>query len=466
MVKAKRIMDQKVQVLKIGGGILKDSSSFEKVVNIVKEKQSSGKELVLVLSALYGVTDFLIDTSKKSLNGEAKIDDLIHKLKEMHLKYINEISDEKIKESAIFELEEKISVLEKFLFGVNYLNELSPRSKDMIQSYGERLSPIVLEAFLKDAGINAKFIDANNAGIIVKGNFEKSYVDINKTTKNFEKNVMPLLSKEVVLLPGYYGIDENEDVKTFGRGGTDYSAGFIASILEAKLEIWKDVSGFMTADPRVVEKAKQIEYLSYEEAEELGYLGAKILHPRTMDPLRKKELCAEIKNVFDPKVKGTIIGPEQKKCAEIIKSIAASKEISVITVQSSIMVNSAGFSSKIFSLLDDAKVPIDLIATSETSISFSINKDKTKKALEALKQLDSNLEVNITTEENLALVGVVGHCMRHQKGLAGRLFSVLGKNDINIELISQGASELNITFVVEEKDLEKTIKAIHKEFIE
>lgn len=459
-------MTKDLQVLKIGGGILKDACSFERIINIVKEKKSEDKELVLVLSALYGVTDFLIETSKKSLNGEGKIEHLIHDLKEMHLNYINEIKNNEVKEKAIFELEEKISILEKFLFGVSYLKELSPRSKDMIQSYGERLSPIVLEAFLNDSEIDAKFIDANKSGIFAKGDFEKAIVDFEKTSKNFKKNVEPLLKKNIVLLPGYYGIDENDDVKTFGRGGTDYSAGFIASILGAKLEIWKDVNGFMTTDPRLCENAKQVDYLSYEEAEELGYLGAKILHPRTMNPLRKKELLAEIKNVFEPNLKGTIIGPERKVCKELIKSIAATIGISVINVRSSIMVNSAGFSSKIFSLLEIANVGVDLIATSETSISFSLNKNDVEKALSILNKLDKNLEVNITSKDDLALVGVVGHCMREQKGLAGRLFTVLGKNDVNIELISQGANELNVSFIIKEKDLEKAIKSIHKEFVE
>ncbi|MFA6399972.1 MAG: aspartate kinase, partial [archaeon] len=261
----------KVVVLKIGGGILRNKDSFDRVVNIVKNKKAKQEKQIIVISALYGVTDFLIDSISKCVNEPKHVEQAIISLKKMHKDYLAHIVDPKIRQKAEFTLDDKISILEKFLYGISYLKEVSPRSKDLVQSFGERLSPVVLEAFLLDNKIDSAFIDAEDAGIICKGQFENALVDMGRTETNLTTKVSPLLSSKVVLLPGYYGVDESGDVKTFGRGGTDYSAGFIANILNAELEIWKDVSGFMSADPKVVPMAKQIPLLSYEEAEELGY---------------------------------------------------------------------------------------------------------------------------------------------------------------------------------------------------
>lgn len=452
-------------VLKIGGGVLKDKESFEKVVKIVADKQKKGENQIIVISALYGVTDFLINKISSCLSKPSEVEKTIIELKKIHMGYLNQISDKKIRENAEFILDDKISILEKFYYGISYLKEISPRSKDLVQSFGERLSPVILEAFLLDNNVKAKFVDAEEAGIVCKGNFENAYVDLEKTTSNVRSKVNPILGSTVILLPGYYGIDESGDVKTFGRGGTDYSAGFIANIFDAKLEAWKDVSGFMTADPKVVSNAKQIDSLSYDEAEELGYLGAKILHPKTIDPLKQKDLCVEIKNIFAPEEGGTIICSNKQKHQSIIKSVTAIKDLSVITVESSSMVNVPGFASLLFLELAKKEVSINLIVTSEASISFSVEPKKVKDALVAIGNLSTQFPCSVKVEEELALVAVVGEGLKETPGLAGRLFSALGKEKINIELISQGASEINISFAVSKRYLDKSIKIAHDEFI-
>jgi len=457
---------QNTVVLKIGGGILRDKSSFDRVVKIVSDKKKTGHQQIIVISALYGVTDFLIESMNKCRNDHEHVETIIISLKKMHKDYLVHISDKKIRANAEFALDDKISLLEKFLYGIAYLKEISPRSKDLIQSFGERLSPIVLEAFLLDNKIDSEFVDAEEAGIACKGQFENAVVVLDQTEKNLNQKVAPLLSKKVILLPGYYGVDESGDVKTFGRGGTDYSAGFISNIFEAHLEIWKDVSGFMTADPKVVKSAKQIDFLNYDEAEELGYLGSKILHPKTVSPLREKGLFAEIKNIFAPEVKGTIVGPIKHKSDEIIKSIAATKDIAIITVKSSAMVNNPGFASNIFSLLSEKDIAVDLIATSETAISFSIESKNSEIALDSLKALKDICECNVNCEKELSLIGVIGEGIKGTPGIAGRLFSALGKRKISVELITQGASEINISFVVKKGDLDNAINSVHAEFFE
>lgn len=454
-----------VVVLKIGGGILRNKDSFDRVVDIVNNKNKLGDKQIIVISALYGVTDFLIESMNKCREDHAHVEQIISSLKNMHYEYLSYISDVKIKQNAEFLIEEKLSLLEKFLYGIAYLKEISPRSRDLVQSFGERLSPVVLEAFILDKKIPAEFVDAKEAGIICKGNYENASVEMEKTKQNLNSKVLPLLLKKVVLLPGYYGVDEAGDVKTFGRGGTDYSAGFISNIFDARLEIWKDVSGFMSADPKVVPTAKQIPFLSYEEAEELGYLGAKILHPKTVAPLREKGLCAEVKNVFAPEVKGTIIGPTKHKANEVVKSIAATKDIAIVTVKSSSMVNNPGFASEIFSILSNKEIAVDLIATSETSISFSIEAKNFEYALKSLESLKEICECTIFGTKDLSIIGVIGEGIKGSPGIAGRLFMALGKSNVNIEVITQGASEINITVVVKKSDLDKAIKAIHAEFI-
>ena len=451
---------ENVEVLKIGGGILQNKDCFDRVINIVKEKKENKKQLILVLSALYGVTDFLIDSIDHSLNDSNKIDQIIKELKDKHYHYLDFIENQDIKNQAKFEIDEKISILEKFFFGISYLKEISPRSKDMIQSFGERLSPIVLEAFLKDNQIEARFIDAKEAGITSIGNFEKASTDLEKTTINLNK-LKPELENKIILLPGYYGIDENDDVKTFGRGGTDYSAGFISNIFDAKLEIWKDVSGFMSADPKLVKNATQIDCLSYEEAEELGYLGAKILHPRTMNPLREKKLCAEIKDLFNPGKKGTIIGKLDIQSTKV-KSITGT-DVSIININSSAMVDSAGFAGKLFSILKTENIPVDLITTSETAISFSVLPKDTEKTLKAL-EIFKNCKINAF--EDMSIIGVVGEGIKGTIGFGGKLFTAVASAGVNVELAAQGASEINISFVVKKSEKDKTIKIVHEKLIE
>lgn len=454
-----------VVVLKIGGGILRNRDSFQKVVDIVKNKQTKGEKQIIVISALYGVTDFLINSLSECVASQNKVEEKIISLKKMHFDYLEYITDQKVKQDAAFELTDKISILEKFLYGVSYLKEVSPRSKDLVQSFGEKLSPVVLEAFLKDASINAKFIDADEAGILCKGNFENAYIEIEKTSTNLHSQVDSILPSTVVLLPGYYGIDESGDVKTFGRGGTDYSSGFIANIFDAKLEIWKDVSGFMTADPKLVKNAKQIDSLSYEEAEELGYLGAKILHPKTIDPLRQKGLCAEVKNVFAPEVKGTIICEEKTTHASVVKSVTAVKDVGIITVESSSMVNVPGFASLIFSKLADKGISIGMIVTSEASIAFSVEAKNVDAAADCAKSVSEQYPCKVKTQKEVSLLAIVGEGMKATSGISGRLFSSLGEAGINVEMVSQGASEANVTIAVSKNDIEKAINVTHNAFV-
>lgn len=451
--------------MKIGGGILRDKDCFDQVVSVIRAKSSEFDSTIVVISALHGVTDFLIQSSSEAFSGRKSVKEMISELKSKHFHYLSMVSCPQVRLSAENSLAEKLGLLKQFLTGVYYLKELSPRSKDLIQSFGERLSPIILEAFLNDAGIDAQFLDAEEAGIKSRGPFENAIVDYETTRSNLLSSSDGILGKKVLLLPGYYGIDNNGDAKTFGRGGTDYSAGFIAGMFDAKLEIWKDVSGFMTADPKIVDSARQIATLSYSEAEELGYLGAKILHPKTIAPLRERHLDAEIKNLFKPEKKGTLISSQRDLSNGAVKSVATTKDVAILTVSSTTMFNGFGFAAMIFSVLATAGIPVDLIATSQTAISVSLKASDLENATVALGAANTESLYEVTSKTNLAMLGVVGEGMRETCGVAGRLFSVLGEQGINIELISQGASEINISLIVKSEQLNQALHAVHGEFI-
>ncbi len=451
-------------VMKIGGGILRNAEAFRHVAGIVEKKRKGGEEIAVVLSALYGVTDSLLDSIPAALKGKSKIKGFTKDIRQKHFTLLDKIKDNEIRETAIEELDDKIGRLEKFLFGLHYLKDKSPRTVDIVQSFGERLSPIVLEAFLLERGIPAELFDAEKAGIKTNGVFNNAIALMKETRKNIRKKVMPAMKNRVALITGFYGLDKHGNITTFGRGGTDYSAGIVAACIDAEnLEIWKDVDGFMSADPRIVKNAKKIDMLSYSEAEELGYLGAKILHPKTISPIRDVGSAAVIKNIGKPDMVGTIISDKGKKTKEIIKSVTMMPKIAVITIATPSMVNTAGFAGKLFTAIGDMDIPIDLISTSETAISFSIPRSGLKRALKGMEEHFPYSKLEYI--DDVAIVGVVGEGLVKTPGIAGKIFGVMGRNRINIELISQAAFEMNLSFIVKEKEAEKAIKAIHKEFI-
>ena len=449
-------------VMKIGGGILKDKKSFGRVVDIIKNKKDD--DVVVVLSALYGVTDYLIESVYKVTKDDSEILSRIKELRLKHTKYLDNLK-KSVSEKTTKELDENLKKLERYFYGVNYLGYVDEKSYDMITSFGERLSPLVLSAFLNDAGINNEVFDSEKAGIVSDGVYANASVVYKETISNIRKNVKPVLSSKVVLVTGFYGVDEKGNINTFGRGGTDYTAGVVANALDADyVEIWKDTNGFMTADPKVVENAKKIESMSYDEAEELGYLGAKILFPKTIAPIRMKKIPAEIKSIFEPEAKGTVIESDGRKTSQVVKSVASNSKIAVIHIDDPNMATSSGYVAIVFSAMADACVEINLIATAQTSLSFTIHKQCLEKALGTLRKI-KDIEEKISHYDDVAIIGVIGHGMKGEIGMAGKIFSCLAENAINIEMISQAANEINISFVVNAKDEKKAVKAIHKEFI-
>ncbi|MEW6528631.1 MAG: aspartate kinase [Candidatus Micrarchaeota archaeon] len=455
-------------VLKIGGGILRDKNDLDTLVKILK--LNSDRENILVVSAFNGVTDMLIDAYEKYENTKyeykyaCEYEKKQSAVKTSTVKIV--IKELKKTYRAFFvhknkKLEGSLAELSKLLS----LKRRGIRLKERIVSFGERLSAITIAEYLNVYGINALDMNAEECGIIADGRFEHANCLIEKTVKNFTKNVVPKIKGRTIVITGFYGVDEKGNVNTFGRGGSDYSAALVARASGAQiLEIWKDVEGFMTANPRIVTNAKKLDEITFDEAKELGYLGAKILHPRTMDPLEGTKIFVEIKSVFAPTHTGTrIVLNRTKKLGKIITSIAIKKGMCMVNIMSGKMVGVPGIAAQIFSAVAKKGVSIDTITTSQVSITFTIEEkdfENTKNALAEMAHLIGN---NFEIIKGLATIGVVGAEM-DVPNTAGRVFGAIGRKQINIELISQACASINITLMVLQNKGEECVRAIHDEF--
>src|SRR3989344_2999924 len=431
-------------VMKFGGSVLSSAEDLRHVASLLKQRiESNPKEkIVAVVSALKGLTDYLIDSAEIALKNETKNEERLKEIESIHLNILNEIEDEEIVSEIRERFTEKFKKLRRMLYGISYLKELSPRSRDFVFSRGETFSNLLLESFLREINVKAKAFDSEEIGIITNGVYGNSNPNYDLTKKNLDKNLVPFIEENICIVSGYYGLSEKGEVTVFGRGGTDLTGGMLANCLNAgKLELWKDVDGLLTTDPRIVSNARIVKEISYDEADELGYFGAKVLHPRTIIPLREKNIPAEIKNIKSNSKEKTIISGKGNG-KEFIKSIAIDNNIALINI-----------------------ISVDFVSTAETGISFSVKKNEAMKALNALKNLNFNIQ-NLNPEEDVALLGVVGAGIKNSIGFAGRLFTVLGKEKINVEAISQGSSELNISLIIKEKEINNAVKAIHKEFLE
>jgi len=449
-----------LSVMKFGGSVLSTTGDLKRAAGIIKARKKEKK--VVVVSALKGVTDSLIEASKTALAKEPNIRQYCAELKSQHLALLEGIGDATIKTNSRALIEEKTVALERTLLGVNYLGEISPKAFDLIQTFGERLSAVVVAAFLNDAGEKSVSIEAHEAGLFTDGCYGKAMA-VQKTEEEVSRRLMHLLKEgKTVVITGFFGADAQGNICCFGRGGSDYSAGIIASALNAdRLELWKDVPGFYSADPKTVKHAVLLKELSYDEAEEIGYFGAKILHPKTIEPVRKKGIPVVVKNVLTPEIDGTIITANNRQSKEVIKAISNKTGIAAITLKSAEMVTTPGILARIFTPIAEAGIDVDFVSTSETSVSFTIGKKEKDMAIAALNSSGLGFE-KIAVEEDIALMGIIGEGMKRTMDITGKIFHALAKKGVNVEMISQGASEINLSIIIKEKDLDSAINAVHE----
>jgi len=452
-----------MKVMKFGGGCFKDIDHFRRVVEIIKKENQA----VVVVSAIAGVTDLLIDGIKKALESEKAVPGIISAIRDKHTEIIRPLIQNLIfRENTLKEIELKMTRLERVLFGISYTGEITESTMARLISYGERLAAITLAGILNNSGKEALALEADKIGIISDYSFDKATANLSQTANNLRKNVLPVVAQgKIPVVTGFFGCTPEGKITTFGRGGTDYSASVIAYCSNAVLlEIWKDVEGFMSADPRIIQNTHKIDSLSYYEAAELSYFGAKILHPRTVEPLVEAGIPIAIRNLFEPDESGTQVSSGSYEKEDIIKSVTYNRAISILRIQGPGVGYKPGIIAEVGRILSGTGINIFSIITSQTSINLLVDKNDMRRSFHSLKQLEGGVIESIVCEENIALIAVVGEGLLKKKGLAARVFSAVAEKEINVEMTSAGASEVAYYFIVRDQDLEKAIHAVHDEF--
>jgi aspartokinase/homoserine dehydrogenase 1 len=459
-----------MKVLKFGGSSVASSENIKKVINIVKDSAFKNN-IVVVVSALGGVTDLLLEAGSLACNGNATYKNHLKIIEDKHLEIARELIAVNNQSSVLGYLKKQLNKLENTLEGVYLINELSPKTSDKIASYGELLSSFIIAEAFKNKELDAVLKNSQEL-IVTNENFSNASVKFNQTNEQiaafFKAN-----THKIVVLPGFVASTENGDSSTLGRGGSDYTAAIVSAAINASLlEIWTDVSGMYTANPKIVKEAFPIKNISYQEAMELSHFGAKVLYPPTIHPVLKKEIPISIKNTFDAKAAGTLITKVSSN-TNPIKGISHIENMALITLEGSGMVGIPGFSKRLFGALSEQKINISLItqASSEHSICISISNNDVVKAEEAINnEFSYEMELHkidpLAIEKNNAIIALVGDNMKSHQGISGKMFSTLGKNNVNIRAIAQGASEKNISAVIAHKDIKKALNALHAAFFE
>ncbi|MGG9963376.1 bifunctional aspartate kinase/homoserine dehydrogenase I [Ferruginibacter sp. SUN106] len=460
-----------MQVIKFGGSSVASAENINKVVEIVKGKAGNGKAAVVV-SALGGITDLLLQCAHLAAAGNELYKTILQEIELRHLNTVKELIPVTQQSSVLSAVKKMCNEIEDICNGIFLLGELSERTKDKIVSYGELLSSHIIAAKLKVAGLDVAWKDSREL-IQTDSNFGAALVDFTKTNIAIN-NYFTAASSPLYLLPGFISADTNGTTTTLGRGGSDYTAAIIAGAVDAKvLEIWTDVSGMMTADPRIVTNIKLIPKISYQEAMELSHFGAKVIYPPTIQPVMSKNIPVWIKNTFAPEDEGTVIQNESMTNGSAIRGISSINKISLLSLEGSGMVGIPGFSKRLFEALANYKINVILITQSSSEHSICVAVDAANAAI-AKQAVDAAFAYEIETkkveplfvENDLAIVAVVGDNMKSHTGIAGKMFSAMGKNGVNIRAIAQGSSERNISAVIALSDVTKAVNVLHEAFFE
>jgi aspartokinase/homoserine dehydrogenase 1 len=458
-----------MKIFKFGGSSVGNAARIKNVISIVKNSIKEEKELSVVFSAFQEITDLLIKMANLASLGKLEYLDVFKEIESRHIKTIQELIEIKNQSGIIASIKMSLNELEDVTNGVYLVKELSPRTLDFIMSFGERLSCFIINQAFSDAGLKSEYLDSR---LLIKtdNNFGSARVDFLQTNKNI-KDYFKARAK-IQVITGFIGSTKNNETTTLGRGGSDYSASIFGAALGVdEIEIWTDVDGVMTADPKKVKNAFPLEAVTYEEAMELSHFGAKVIHPPTMHPALSRKIPIRIKNTFNPDFIGTVISAKSTHNGFDVKGISSIDDISLIRVQGSGMVGVAGIAKRIFAALSQRKINIILItqASSEHSLCLAVLPKSAQAAKEEIES-ELNFEIRdkkvneVIVENNFSIIAIVGEKMRNTPGIAGKVFQAFGKNGVNITAIAQGSSELNISVVVPKPDSAKALNALHDAF--
>jgi aspartate kinase len=461
-------------VMKFGGTSVGTGENIRYVADLVTKYAKKDNKVAVVVSALAGVTNRLIEVAcqaKKS--DEKRIQTFTAELLKKHTETLSTaIKSKQIQKEVTQIIEKTIAELEKVLTGICYVGELTPKSKDYVVSFGERLSAPIVWGAIKDLKFETQFFSGKEAGIVTDSNFGEADPLMNFTTHLIRERLSPLLERGVIpVVTGFIAANQDGIVTTVGRGGSDYTATILGVALQVdEVWIWTDVDGIMTTDPKIVASARMLPQLSYQEAAEMAIFGAKAMHPRALEPVIKENIPVRIRSIFHPENLGTLITKEPNaKVTEAVKAVAMIKEVAMLNVNGAGMVGAPGSYAKVFDVLGKNNINVMMISTaaSEANISMIVKRGFLGRAISNLEiaLLERGGIVNeVSAEDDVAVIAVMGANMKGTLGVASRIFSTVAKKGINIRMIAQGSSELNISFVVKEKDGAAVVRAIHEEF--
>ena len=458
-----------MKVLKFGGSSVAKPERILSIVQILKELYKKGEKFTVVFSAFGGVTDSLINMSQLAADGDKSYLEYFEAFRTRHIEAAKALLNNDYFERAFPQLDKNHEVLKNLLYGIFLVREASTRTTDYVLSFGERNSAFIISHVLQQHGINAAYLDARKI-IKTDKNFGSAIVNFDATYKKIDTYYKE--NPETHIVTGFISSAKNGLTTTLGRGGSDYTAALLAAGLNAEvIEIWTDVDGVLTADPRKVKKAFTIPSMTYAEAMEMSHFGAKVIYPPTLQPALKKGIPLKIKNTFNPEFEGTFISIKDDPHGHDVKGISSINNIALLTLQGGGLFGVPGIAARLFSSLAQAGINIILITqgSSEHSISFAIQPQLSKNAKTRIEsefeyEMSKGLIDPVKVEENLSVVAIIGENMRYRPGISGRLFRALGKNGINAIAIAQGSSELNVSVVINRNDETKALNALHESF--
>ncbi len=458
-------------ILKFGGTSVANAQNMEKVTDIIAEASSKGRVMVVV-SAAGGVTDALIQCAERAAGGDETFSESLTEIESRHLSMVLELMPLDCQSSLLSTIKKMNNELDEICNGVFLLGELSARARDRIISYGELMSSRIITAICQVKKMDASWVDARKA-IVTDSTFGTALVNYEQSYIRIRKQVEETTAR-ILIYPGFIAADPAGITTTLGRGGSDFTAAIIGAAVKAEeVQIWTDVSGMMTADPRLVAHARVIPSLSYLEAMELSHFGAKVLYPPTIQPLMKEHIAVTIRNTFQPQDAGTRINSDNQHRESGISGLSSIPGIALISLEGSGMVGIPGFSKRLFGILSDNRINVILITQGSSEHSICVGIDE-KSAQKAKEKTDEGFAAEIASgkvnplevEKDLSIVALVGDRMKSHPGISGKMFSALGRNGINVRAIAQGSSERNISAVLATTDVEKALNVLHEEFFE
>ncbi len=451
-------------VLKFGGSNLKKRDDILRIIEVIGKYDTP---LVIVVSAFYGVTDMLIEALDRVKTDESAIAPLMDKLLSMKRETLeNVVGDDEAVGTLYAGIVARTAKLRQYLQGVSFFGDTPDFISDTVLSYGERLSSLMLTSLLRHFGVEAVELLPEALGLITDGEYGNASVDFSRAKPQVKAAIK---GKRIVIVPGFYGVSQEGKTTLLGRGGSDYSAAAIARCIDAEsLDLFKDVDGFLTGDPRFVDAPRRIEKLSYMESAELSYFGAKILHPRTVEPLREAGIPIRIYNIATVEDLSRPLTTIQKASGihdDVIKSVTFSDDIGILKLKGAGIGNKPGILSKVSSALDHAGINIKSVITSQTTINILIETAYLAASSQLVRDLELHAVSEIIVEKDISVIAAVGNGIMEKVGLAGRIFTAVSQKGINIEIISVGASPVAAYFIVKRSDRAATIRAIHDEYV-